>query len=33
LTVVRENRGAIERTVEMILKHLAGGDLYVASQW
>ena len=33
LKVVRENRGAIERTVEMILKHLEGGELYVAPQW
>jgi len=30
LKVVRENRGAVERTVEMILRHLAGGELYVA---
>jgi hypothetical protein len=28
--VVRENLGAIDRTVEMILKHLEGGALYVA---
>jgi len=33
LRVVRENRGAIERTVEMILRHLEGGELYVAPQW
>ncbi|PYL01059.1 MAG: 3-deoxy-D-manno-octulosonic acid transferase, partial [Verrucomicrobia bacterium] len=33
LRVVRENRGAIERTVDMIVKHLEGGDLYVAPQW
>jgi 3-deoxy-D-manno-octulosonic-acid transferase len=30
LKVVRENRGAIERTVEMIVKHFEGGELYVA---
>jgi 3-deoxy-D-manno-octulosonic-acid transferase len=30
LAVVRENLGAIDRTVEMILKHLEGGELYVA---
>jgi 3-deoxy-D-manno-octulosonic-acid transferase len=30
LRVVRENQGAIERTVEMILRHLEGGDLYIA---
>src|SRR5437867_803399 len=33
LKVVRENRGAIERTVEMILKHLEGGELYVEPHW
>ena len=33
LRVVRENRGAIERTVELILKHLPGGEHYVAPQW
>jgi 3-deoxy-D-manno-octulosonic-acid transferase len=33
LKVVRENRGAIERTVEMIVKHLEGGELYVAPAW
>ena len=27
LKVVHENRGAIERTVEMIVKHLEGGEL------
>jgi len=32
LRVVRENRGAIERTVEMIVKHLEGGELYVAPE-
>ena len=30
LAVVRENQGAIDRTVDMIVKHLDGGDLYVA---
>jgi 3-deoxy-D-manno-octulosonic-acid transferase len=30
LRVVHENQGAIERTVEMIVKHLDGGELYVA---
>jgi 3-deoxy-D-manno-octulosonic-acid transferase len=30
LAVVRENQGAIERTVEMILKHLDGEELYIA---
>jgi 3-deoxy-D-manno-octulosonic-acid transferase len=30
LRVVRENRGAIERTVELIVKHLPEGELYVA---
>ena len=33
LKVVRENRGAIDRTVDMIVKHLEGGELYVAPQW
>ena len=33
LRVVGENRGAIDRTVEMIVKHLPGGELYVAPQW
>ena len=33
LKVVRENQGSIERTVEMILKHLEGGELYVAPEW
>jgi 3-deoxy-D-manno-octulosonic-acid transferase len=28
--VVRENLGAIERTVDMIVKHLEGGELYIA---
>ncbi len=30
LEVVHENLGAIDRTVDMILKHLEGGELYVA---
>lgn len=30
LAVVRENQGAIDRTVEMILKHLDGEELYIA---
>jgi 3-deoxy-D-manno-octulosonic-acid transferase len=30
LRIVRENQGAIERTVEMIVKHLDHGELYVA---
>jgi 3-deoxy-D-manno-octulosonic-acid transferase len=30
LQVVQENLGPIERTVEMILRHLEGGELYVA---
>jgi 3-deoxy-D-manno-octulosonic-acid transferase len=30
LAVVRKNLGAIERTVDMIVKHLEGGELYVA---
>jgi 3-deoxy-D-manno-octulosonic-acid transferase len=30
LRVVWENRGAIERTAEMIVKHLPAGELYVA---
>jgi len=33
LRVVNENRGSIERTVEMIVKHLEGGELYVAPKW
>jgi 3-deoxy-D-manno-octulosonic-acid transferase len=28
--IVRENLGAIDRTVEMILSHLEGGELYIA---
>jgi 3-deoxy-D-manno-octulosonic-acid transferase len=30
LKVVHENLGAIDRTVDMIVKHLEGGELYVA---
>ena len=30
LAVVQENLGAIERTVDMIVEHLDGGELYVA---
>jgi 3-deoxy-D-manno-octulosonic-acid transferase len=30
LEVVNQNLGAIDRTVDMLLKHLEGGDLYVA---
>jgi 3-deoxy-D-manno-octulosonic-acid transferase len=30
LEVVRENQGAIERTVDMILRHLEGEELYIA---
>ncbi len=30
LEVVHENLGAIDRTVDMIVKHLEGGELYVA---
>ena len=33
LKVVRENRGAIERTVDLIVKHLEGGELYAAPRW
>lgn len=29
LRVVRENQGAIERTVDMIVRHLEGGEMYV----
>ena len=28
--VVRENRGAVDRTVDMIIRHFEGGELYVA---
>ena len=27
--IVRENQGAVERTVDMILEQLAGGGLYI----
>ncbi len=30
--VVRENSGGIERTVDMIVEHLEGGDIYVAAK-
>ena len=30
LKVVRENLGAVERTVETIVRHLEGGELYTA---
>jgi 3-deoxy-D-manno-octulosonic-acid transferase len=30
LAVVRENQGAIDRTVDMIVKNLDGGELYIA---
>ncbi len=30
LTVVRQNLGAIERTVDMLVRHLENGELYVA---
>jgi 3-deoxy-D-manno-octulosonic-acid transferase len=33
LKVVRENRGSIDRTVDMIVKHLEGGELYLAPKW
>ncbi len=33
LRVVRENQGAIDRTVEMIVQHLEGGEMYVAPRW
>jgi len=32
LKVVRENQGAIDRTVDMIVQHLEGGEMYVPSQ-
>jgi hypothetical protein len=28
--VVRENQGAIERTVDLIVEHLDTGELYIA---
>jgi len=30
LAVFRENLGGIDRTVEMIVQHLEGGELYIA---
>jgi 3-deoxy-D-manno-octulosonic-acid transferase len=30
LAVVRENQGAIDRTVDMIVKNLDSGELYIA---
>jgi 3-deoxy-D-manno-octulosonic-acid transferase len=30
MEIVRENLGGIERTVDMIVKHLEGGELYIA---
>jgi 3-deoxy-D-manno-octulosonic-acid transferase len=30
--IVRENLGAVDRTVEMILKELGGGEIYIARQ-
>ncbi len=30
LEIVRENLGGIERTVDMLVKHLEGGELYIA---
>ena len=30
LQVVHENLGAIDRTADMIIKHLEGGEMYVA---
>ena len=32
LKVIRENAGAIDRTVDMIIKHLEAGKLYIAPQ-
>ena len=32
LKVVRENQGAIDRTVDMIVQHLEGGEMYVPMQ-
>ena len=32
LKVVRENQGAIDRTVDMIIQHLEGGEMYVPPQ-
>jgi 3-deoxy-D-manno-octulosonic-acid transferase len=33
LRVVRENQGSIDRTVDMIVRHLEGGEMYVAPKW
>jgi 3-deoxy-D-manno-octulosonic-acid transferase len=30
--IVRDNLGAVDRTVEMILKELGGGEIYIARQ-
>jgi 3-deoxy-D-manno-octulosonic-acid transferase len=30
IKVVRSNQGSIDRTVEMIVRHLHGGEMYVA---
>jgi 3-deoxy-D-manno-octulosonic-acid transferase len=30
--IVRDNLGAVDRTVEMILKELGGGEIYIAPQ-
>ena len=30
LKVIHQNLGAVERTVDMIVKHLEGGEMYVA---
>src|SRR5262249_52712955 len=30
--IVRENSGGIERTVDMIVEHLDGGEIYVAAK-
>ena len=32
LKVVQENRGAVERTVDMLVKHFEGGPIYVAAK-
>ena len=31
LKVVRENQGALQRTVDMIVERLVGGEIYVAA--
>ncbi len=33
LLVVKENLGAIDRTVDMIVAHLEGGKMFVAPRW